>query len=463
MDSRRARRIGAALLGCVAIFACGSDEAEVESAPGPPGATADRPNVVLLVVDTLRADKLGAYGFELDTSPELDALAAQGVRFEYAFAPSSWTRPSVGSLITGRYPRSLGLYREENEILPPAATTLAEILSDNGYATFGMTANPNLNSIFNFHEGFDEYVDSHVLFSWMKPKDEAQDLSRRPVFSAREVFRAAADFAERNPRAPVYLQLDIMETHEYARPNHALTRREFRRLFPDARNELYLRAVRQVSHDIGEFVALLSSKPGWEHTLYAIVSDHGEGLDDHPDVAYSINHGWLLYESNLHVPLILYHPTWRPARSLVERRVRLIDLLPTLLDFLSLPMPAEMEGVSLLPLFAERDGDVALPEFMIAETDFQQTGKIAVYGPNWKFIRSSTPHPGSSPLELQPYGFPENGTKTNRRARRPAVARALQARIVGWERSHPKAPPTPVIGDLSPEEREQLESIGYVP
>lgn len=458
-----ARLPGAALLFAVALVACGPDESALESAAGPPGATAERPNVVLIVVDTLRADKLGAYGFGLATSPELDALAAQGVRFEYAMAPSSWTRPSVGSLITGRYPRSLGLYREENEILPPAATTFSEILSDNGYATFGMTANPNLNSIFNFHEGFDEYVDSHVVFSWMKPKGEEQDHTRRPVFSAREVFAAATDFAERNPHVPVYLQLDIMETHEYARPNHALTRREFQRLFPAERNELYLRAVRQASHDIGEFVATITKKPGWEHTLFAIVSDHGEGLDDHPDVANSENHGWLLYESNLHVPLILHHPTWRPARSVVERRVRLIDLMPTLLDFLNLPLPAEMEGVSLLPLFAEPDGDVAIPEFMISETDFQQTGKIAVYGPNWKFIRSSTRHQGVSPLELQAYGQPENGRKTNRRAEFPAVARALWGLIAQWEKRHPRAQPTPIRGDLSPAEREQLESIGYVP
>ncbi|MBI4878373.1 MAG: sulfatase-like hydrolase/transferase [Planctomycetes bacterium] len=124
-----------------------------------PGAPA-RPNVVLVIADTLRADALGAYGNRLAASPELDAIAAAGVLCERVVAPCSWTRPSIGALLTGQYPRTLGLYEEEDEILKESCRTLADRLRDLGYATYGATANPMINAAFHFDQGFDVYLDS---------------------------------------------------------------------------------------------------------------------------------------------------------------------------------------------------------------------------------------------------------------------------------------------------------------
>ena len=122
------------------------------------------PNVVLIIIDTLRADKLGCYRSPLkDISPEIDEMAKHGVLFENAFSQCSWTRPSIGSLVTARYPRSIGIFKEKFDMLQKADFTLAEILQQNGYRTFGITANPNINRLFNFHQGFDEYRDTNVV------------------------------------------------------------------------------------------------------------------------------------------------------------------------------------------------------------------------------------------------------------------------------------------------------------
>jgi arylsulfatase A-like enzyme len=168
------------------------------------------PNVVLIVLDTLRADVMGCYGFAGVTTPELDRLAARGVRFERAIASSSWTRPSVGTIVTGRYPRTLGLYKERNQIIPDRFVLLSEILRHSGYRTFGRTANPNLNTVFNFQQGFDVYIDSSVVFDWMQPRhrDESEKFNRLP--SARTVYDSALAWVDdQQSSQPIYLQLNV--------------------------------------------------------------------------------------------------------------------------------------------------------------------------------------------------------------------------------------------------------------
>ena len=149
-------------LGAVLPLACSPSGPEHDERPVPDG-----PNVALVIIDTLRADRLGCYGGRSDVSPELDEIAANGVLFESVFAPCSWTRPAIGGLLTGRHPRSLGLFVEKGDALPPGPPTLAEVLYAEGWATFGITANPNINTCFGFARGFDEYIDSNIVFHFM--------------------------------------------------------------------------------------------------------------------------------------------------------------------------------------------------------------------------------------------------------------------------------------------------------
>jgi hypothetical protein len=257
------------------------------------------------------------------------------------------------------------------------------------------------------------------------------------------------------------VQVNLMDVHEAEDPR--LQRPEQAGLFEGAPDRTYLRAVRHVSRQVGDFVATLSRRPGWRNTLFVITSDHGEGLGDHPGVADSAKHGIVLYDSQLQVPLILYHPGGAlPEGRVVERPVRLLDLMPTLLEFAGVAGPAGMEGVSLLPLLRGDGGDVALPEVFVAETEFRSARKIAAWSPEWRYIENRDGQRGTPRRELQRPGVPENGFATDQAARFPDVTERLATFLSDWESRHPRAEPRPRGRPLTPEETEQLRSLGYL-
>lgn len=437
------------------------------------------PHIVLIIVDALRADKLGCYGFKGDISPEIDALAKESVLFEDVITQCSWTRPSVASMLTGLYPRSVGIYKEKYDILPDKYLTLAEILKSNGYQTFGITANPNINKFFNFHQGFDDYQDSGVIWKWMKAepgKKKADDNTSLP--GSKEIFTEVLKKAASLKRGPVYIQINIMDVH-----SPYLIRDEYKDEFNDypvkKANTNYstekltglvrgtLAAVKQVSLDIGEFVNNLQAIPNWENTLFVITSDHGQGLDDHPDVAVSQGHGHLLYGSQLQVPLIFYHPgkskkMLEPHR--VQQRVRLIDLMPTLLDYIgiSLPESQEIHGTSLCNLLTRQGEEPELPDFFIAETNLRKVNKIAVYSSNWKYFENRDQGQGVNPRELHSVGITENGKLTDKIHKEKEVGKKMKRLLYQWEKKYKRANRTFPQGQLSEKEIQQLKSLGYL-
>lgn len=424
------------------------------------GETPSRPNIVLIVIDTLRADKLSAYGYSRPTSPDLDQLAAEGVRFANVIAQSSWTRPSLGSLITSKYPRSVGIYKEQLQMLDDRFDTLAESLRAGGYATLGATANPNINSSFGFAQGFDHYTDSDVLWSWMQQEPDKRSSTRYPLPAADEVFDGVLELLDEQGEPPYFLQLNVMEVHE---ANRVFVRRRVdSTLFNDDPLHTYLQAIHLVSAEVGRFVHTLSGRPDWRNTLFVITSDHGEGLTDHPDVAASQGHGDLLYKSQLLVPLILYHPGGDlPDGTIIDQRVRLLDLMPTLLEYAGVTVPGGLDGRSLLPLI-RNEGTVSLPPEFIVETERKVSEKIGIYTAEWEYIENRERHGGTNPIELQPFGITENGALTDVGSRHPDVLSRLGAALSAWEQAHPKVPPTLRGDEISPSEREQLRSLGYI-
>ena len=460
MQTRRRFLRNTALLGAgLGLGWCGNAPAEQEL----PGRAA--PNIVLIMLDTVRADKLGCYGGRKDVSPALDRIAEKGAVLERVIAQCSWTRPSIASFLTSRYPRSLGLYLEKDEILNAHFDTLPRALQRHGYRTFGATANPNLNQIYNFHLGFDEYMESDVVFSWMSGARPENLRGKVPLPSAPSLFDRALDFARRHPQGPCYIQLNLMEVHEwYVRKEYTLTRPEYRTMFLrfGERYPQYLQAVRQLTDDTANFVARLAAEPGWDNTLFAIVSDHGEGLDDHPGIAKSLYHGWLLYESQVVVPWILYGPRWNPAQPRIRQPVRLLELAPTLLDLAGAPPLQGAEGISLRPLLEGKVDKVALPEYFITETDFRGASKVGAYAAEWKYFENLAAHAGLSPRELQKKGGREQGLRTDQASVHPEVAASMRAFMESWINTMAKSPPTRPQETLGEEEKQQLQAIGYL-
>lgn len=436
--------------------------------------TSSRPNVVLVVVDTLRGDALGCYEPErADLSPEIDALAARGAQFLDVTAQSSWTRPAMGSMLTSLYPRDVGIYREKYDALPDRFVTLAEALRRAGYETVGITANPNLNRTFNFHQGFDTYLESAVVWDWMRAEGR-KPAEKRRLPDSRKVLQRMLDHARsRVGDKPAYLQIVLMEVHEGWKLVRAEFKKNYRGLVGAPPG--YWDGIRQVSFDLGWFVEELTSLPGWRNTLFILTSDHGQGLDDHPAVQRSWGHGVLLYESQVKVPLILYSPDRKAFRSpatdapdplrpqKVEAPVSLMDLMPTVLQYLGIPPPPGIRGRSLLPLLGgERPRATGLPPYFVTETYYNGSNKLAAYSPDWMLIENRDGHPGVNARELQPVGGAENGRLTDQIDERPDVARELTDYLRKWERRVPKQPATQPAQDPSTDELDQLRALGYV-
>jgi arylsulfatase A-like enzyme len=426
--------------------------------PGP-----EAPNLVLLVLDTLRADHVGAYGAALPpgVSPELDAFAARGVRFDRAIAPSPWTRPSMGALFTSHYPRTLGLYVEDGDALRDEFTTLAEALQEAGYRTLGLTANPNLNRAFNFQQGFDAYVDG---WRWLEPGTGPGPERRAPLPTAAQLFERALGLVEEEPDAPTYLWIQLMEIHEHHRPEVFL-RPESLEAFAGHPDAAYLASVRQLSRDVGGFVETLGAIPGWQDTLFVLTSDHGEGLRSHPHVAQSSFHGRLLYDSQNWVPLVLYatEDARLPRGRVVEPGVRLLDLMPTLLDYAGAETPEGVVGLSLRPLIEGAEQLPGLPELFVVETQFRGTDKIGVYGERFKLVENRIAHEGAAPFELQENRTLEDGLRSDLGSQHPAERERLRDFLDAWAEEHPRRPGWRSGTELTEEEREQLRAIGYVP
>jgi arylsulfatase A-like enzyme len=162
------------------------------------------------------------------------------------------------------------------------------------------------------------------------------------------------------------------------------------------------------------------------------------------------------------VPMIFYHPNGGlPAGMVIDDRVRLLDLMPTLLDYAGVTGPTKMDGRSLMPLI-RNDGPVSLPEHFMVETERKPSEKIGVYTPRWKYIESRDHRGGTNPVELQAIGTTENGAKTDVASQHPDITRELGAVVSDWERFHPKAPPSLQGVAMSPAELEQLRSLGYI-
>ena len=424
------------------------------------------PHVVLVIIDTVRADKLGAYGMEADVSPRFDGFAGQGVRFGRAISQAPWTRPSIGSMLTSRYPRDLGLYVEKDEMLDDRFVMLPEVLHDAGFRTIGVTANPNINRNFGFEQGYDTYVDSGAVWHWMDQEAGQTKAPRSGLDPAPDRFGqvlSALDAESPEEAAqPHFVLVNVMEAHEWRKPE--ILRKPFRTKFRKQEDGAYLRVVNQLDEDLGAFVDTLQARPGWEDTVFVVVSDHGEGLSSHPHVPDSTFHGSVLYRSQMWVPWIMWSTDGArlPADVVVERPVRMLDMMPTLLDLVGVAAPEGLRGTSVLPLVADLDAEVDLPFAFMVETRFRGRDKIGAYGAQWTYIHNRDRHHGLPRRSLHRFGDPQDGKRTSKAAQHPKLVAKYDRLVKAWEAEVEEAAPTLREVGASAAEIEQLEALGYV-
>ncbi|HKE01984.1 MAG TPA: sulfatase, partial [Planctomycetota bacterium] len=307
------------------------------------------PNVVLVVVDTLRADHLGCYGYERPTSPFLDSLAAEGARFADSTAPAAWTKPSTATILTGLHPSRHGaLYHGSKLRVPEGGSTLAEAFRAAGYVTAGFVSNPNVKRIFDFDRGFDEFFDAPVedtlthaalrnsAFGAVATAITRHQFNWKNDNDASEINRHAIAWLEANHDRRFFLYVHYIDPHEPYSPPDSYAR-DFRRdpgrfLVHNERKkhvamDLYDGEIRYTDDNLRALVGELKRHGIFDDTLFVLTSDHGEEFFEHG----VLGHGFSLYQEVLHVPL-LFHGPGVPKGRVVQGPVAIVDLAATLLD-----------------------------------------------------------------------------------------------------------------------------------
>ncbi len=317
-----------------------------------------KPNIVFILIDTLRADHLPTYGYKVNTAPNIQRLADNGVVFERVISPSSWTKTSMASIMTGVNPAQLGVLGIKDK-LPGNVKTIAECLHSAGYYTIGVNTNPWLKRRFGFHAGFDIY------------QTHASSHRSDNFSNASNVNNKALDIlSENNQDKPFFLYLHYMDVHAPYRPSPQFFSKKpliFPKIGPvpdDILEFLYRKkglrgsAVQQrildlydgtiltVDAAINNLLENLQHMDLFENTIFVITADHGESFAEHG----TTEHGFNLYPEVYEVPLIFFSPKHFPTGIRIGAQVRSIDIAPTLLTHLGLNVPESFAGNPLLPM-----------------------------------------------------------------------------------------------------------------
>lgn len=390
-------------------------------------------NVLLVTIDTLRADRLGAYGSRAGLTPVLDSLAHGGVRFTRAWSHAPITLPAHASILTGLLPPHHGVRNNGSFRLGPQAATLGERLQAAGYRTAAFVGAFVLDTRFGLNRGFDEYDDRYHTGA-------APASFRFAERSADQVLRAATGWITRpqtGDARPWFTWIHLFDPHApYDAPA----------AFAQGRAP-YDAEVAWTDSALGTALEELRGLGQMNRTLVVVTADHGESLGDHGETT----HGLFAYDATLRVPLIFSAPTLRP-RS-VSSLTKHVDILPTILDLLGIESPAGLDGRAL---FADTDHRVAadVDSIYFEALDANLTRGWAplrgVVSDRWKYI--DLPEPELYDLDTDP------DERTNLVGREPDRLRGLQGRLRQWTVTPPPASQTAVDSATAA----RLQSLGYV-
>ncbi len=428
-------------------------------APAPPKPQ----GILLLVLDCLRADHLGAPAARFAATPRLDELAPESVAFRRAWSPASWTRPSLPSLLTGLYPSEHGLVDEfeskveklEARVLPAEAETVAELLRTAGYRTALIGDQVQLSRQFALDQGFDEF--------------------RNRTASAANSRRAFLRWLGAEPNQPFFAYLHFLELHwpycprgtfgvfdrdpgsrsfcsDWRALGERLTSGEERLSERDlvALRARYAEQLLELDFELGKLFAELRQRGAWDETLIVVTADHGEELADHG----GFRHGHSLYEELLHVPFVWKLPKSWGARggAQLDDLVEIRSFAPTVLAAAGVAIPERISAPSLLPQLLALRRRSRPTEFVVAESN----GLFAVRNERFKLIV----HRERGERQLFDL-VADPGESRNLAASEPEQLAAMEAMLRRWRAA---LRPLPVVAatDVGGETAEELRALGYL-
>jgi arylsulfatase A-like enzyme len=478
--------------------------------PNALGGAAPPRRVIFMMCDTLRKDHLGVYGYGRETAPRLAHIASEGTLFLDNVAQATWTKASTPSLMTSLYPTSTRVQGVPDR-LSPAATTLAEVFRDAGYATVAYSSVAFTGRLTNLHQGFEEMHESSSLDD---PKYRGK--------TARSYVDRAGDWIERHPDTPFFMYLHVFDPHHPYEPRapydstyvdpagregHEKERElskkfiaeesmrgrglpkpaELEKAGIDSAKWLtyesgwYDGSILGMDAELGRLLQRLRGLGMLEDTLFVFFGDHGESFGDHGQVW----HGHSVYGDLAGVPMLFYRPGVIPAGLKISETVRNLDLMPTVLDLSGLPIPEKVQGQSLVPLMAAaRQAQVGSPETVpeiaatlgwtpqpaVTEKSMDPEGErprdLESYGivlDGWKLVHN--PHRGDSRPEFELYNHKDDPLNTkNVIDQHSDIAESLKAKLAEWHEmvERDKLPEGESLKDLPDEELQRLKSLGYV-
>lgn len=403
----------------------------------------EKPNVLLVTLDTTRADHLPCYGYAGVSTPNLDAVAGRGVVFEQAATATPLTLPSHSTIMTGMYPTFHGVRVNGNTALGDDQTTLAEVFRARGYATGAFIAAFVLDGRWGLKQGFDHYDDK---FDLKKYKHLDLGEVQRP---GNEIADAALTWLESEKSKPFFAWVHFYDPHvPYAPPEpYAST---YARRGPYG---LYDGEIAFMDEQIGRLTDWLARNGLDKSTVVVFVGDHGEALGSHGEGT----HGYFIYDCTMHVPFLVATPFDSMRGKRVSAQVRTADVFPTILDLVGAPSPTKAQGRSLVGLMfdpARKDDVPAYGEAMASNIQFGWSALHVLRTPRYKYIDA----PRAELYDL----VRDGGEQNNLIADSPDVARRMKAELERLMAETSLGASTPQAANLDKETMERLSALGYV-
>jgi arylsulfatase A-like enzyme/Tfp pilus assembly protein PilF len=299
------------------------------------GRKTDYFNLLVITLDTTRADSIGAYGNRDASTPHIDRLAENGIMFRNCYSPVPLTLPAHCSLFTGRYPMAHKVRNNGTYYLPEAETTMAEILKKNGFRTFAFIASFTLLAKFGLGQGFEFYDET---FS-----QQQTIINYRDEIPGAEISKKFATWLEQNRAKKFFTWLHFFDPHSPYQLHSEVDNK-----FSRSERLKYEGEISYVDMQVGKIIRLLAAKKILDRTVIVIVADHGEAFGEHKE----FGHGIFCYEESLKVPLIIYNPVLFAKSRKIDSRVNLVDVLPSILHYLAIKCPEGVQGKSFHNLIA---------------------------------------------------------------------------------------------------------------